>query len=118
MVKRIENNFQKQGMKLLEVFRKKYPGCVLFFRISENYEAFYEDAEICSEILSIPLTIRNKSDRFIPFISILSHAIEDCLQKMVRANYKIAIFEQVETHNYMMNIARRDVVRVVVPGSI
>jgi DNA mismatch repair protein MutS len=105
-------------MRLLNLFKKKYPGCILFFRIGENYEAFCEDAEVCSKILNIPLTIRNKSNRFIPFISILSHAVEDCLQKMVMANYKIAIFEQVETRNCMMDVTRRDIVRVVVPNLI
>lgn len=105
-------------MKRLNLFKKKYPDCILFFRIGENYEAFYKDAEICSKILDITLTIRNKANRFIPVISILSHAIEDCVQKLVMANYKIAIFGQVETHNCVMGVARRDVVRVVVPGSI
>ena len=66
-------------MKFLSLFRKKYPGCILVFRMGENYEAFYEDAEICSKILGITLTIRNKANGFIPFISILSHAVEDCV---------------------------------------
>ena len=105
-------------MNPLNLFKKKYPGCILFFRIGENYEVFYEDAEICSKILGITLTIRNKANGFIPFISILSHAVEDCVQKVVAANYKIAIFEQVETHNYMMDITRRDIVRIVTPNLI
>lgn len=105
-------------MKLLSLFKKKYPDCILLFCMGEDYEAFYEDAKICSEILGLTLTIRNKANSFIPFISILSHTIGDCVQKMVAANYKIAVFEQVETRNCMMDITRRDIVRVVVPGSI
>jgi DNA mismatch repair protein MutS len=86
--------------------------------MGETYEAFYEDAEICSKVLSITLTIRNKVNGSIPFISILSHAVEGCVQKLVAANYKVAIFEQIETRNYMMDITRRDIVRIITPSLI
>jgi DNA mismatch repair protein MutS len=105
-------------MKLLKLFKKKYPGCILIFRMGENYETFYKDAEVCSKILGVSLTIRNKQNRFIPFVNILSCAIESCIRRLVAANCKIVVFEQMETRNSMMDITRRDVVRVVVPNLI
>lgn len=116
MVKRPENNFQKQGRKLFDWFKRKYPGCILFFRMDDNYKCFFEDVKICSKVLGLIPTIRNRGNNLFSFLSIPAISIENSIQKIITVNHKIAVFEEVETRNCMMDITRRGIVRIVTPS--
>ncbi len=87
---------------------------VLFFRLGDFYEMFFEDATIASEILDISLTRRNK----VPMCGIPYHQLDPYLAKMIRAGQKVAICDQVEDASESKGIVRREVTRVVTPGTI
>ncbi len=106
------------AMKQFHHFKDKYPDSVLFFRMGDFYETFYEDAEICSRILGIALTSRDKSSNPIPLAGIPYHAVDNYLKKMLQAGYKVAVCEQVEDPQKAKGVVKRDVVRVVTPGTL
>jgi DNA mismatch repair protein MutS len=83
--------------QLFSKFKQKYPGCIMFFRMGDFYETFFEDAETCSKILGIELTSRDiGSDKPIPLASVPWHAVNGYLKKMLQAGYKVAVCEQIE----------------------
>lgn len=87
---------------------------LLFFRLGDFYEMFFDDAKRASQVLDIALTKRNK----IPMCGIPYHAQEAYLNKLIRAGLKIAICEQVEDAATAKGIVRREVTRIVTPGTI
>ncbi len=87
---------------------------LLFFRLGDFYEMFFEDAKIASSILDVALTKRNK----IPMCGVPHHAVEHYLAKVIRAGKKVAICEQVEDASAAKGIVRRAVTRVITPGTI
>ncbi len=107
------------AMKQFHRFKQKYPDAVLFFRMGDFYETFYDDAQICSRVLGLALTSRNKnSDSPIPLAGLPYHAVDGYLKKMLQAGYKVAICEQVEDPKQAKGVVQRDVVRVVTPGTL
>ncbi|HID96965.1 MAG TPA: DNA mismatch repair protein MutS [Thermodesulfobacteriaceae bacterium] len=96
-----------------------YPDSILFFRMGDFYEMFFEDAEIASRILEITLTSRdkNKAEK-IPMCGVPVHAAENYLTRLVQAGRKVAICEQVEDPKKAKGLVKREVVRVVTPGLI
>ena len=90
------------------------PDTVLFFRLGDFYEMFNDDAKITSEILGIALTKRNKT----PMCGLPYHQLNPYLHKMIRAGQKVAICEQVEDPAQTKGIVKREVTRVVTPGTI
>ena len=91
---------------------------ILFYRMGDFYEMFFEDAEIASKILGITLTSRNnKADTAkIPMCGIPYHAAQTYLAKLVKAGKRVAICEQTEDPSQAKGIVRREVIRVVTPG--
>ena len=87
---------------------------ILFYRLGDFYEMFFEDAKITSEVLDIALTLRHK----IPMCGVPYHQLDPYLVKMVRAGHKVAICEQVEDPAQAKGIVQREVTRVVTPGTI
>ncbi len=87
---------------------------VLFFRLGDFYEMFFEDAAITAPILGVALTRRND----IPMCGIPYHALEGYLAKMIRAGRKVAICDQVEDPAQAKGIVRREVTRVITPGTV
>jgi len=107
------------AMKQFHHFKAKYPDAVLFFRMGDFYETFYEDAETCSRVLGLTLTSRNKnSDAPIPLAGLPFHAVDGYLKKMILAGYKVAVCEQVEDPKTAKGCVRRDVVRIITPGTL
>jgi len=106
------------AMKQFARFKQKYPDCVLFFRMGDFYETFYEDAQICSRICGITLTSRSKGDNPIPLAGVPYHAVEWYLKKMLQAGYKVAVCEQVEDPKTAKGVVKRDIVRIVTPGTL
>lgn len=105
-------------MKQYEEIKKRYPDCLLFFRLGDFYELFLDDAKIGSEILGITLTGRPKGkDGRIPMAGVPYHAVDGYLHKLVKAGYKVAICEQLSEPD-KKGIVERDVIRVVTPGTI
>jgi len=106
------------AMKQFHHFKSKYPDAILFFRMGDFYETFYEDAETCSRVLGLALTSRNKGDNPIPLAGVPYHAVDGYLKKMLNAGYKVAVCEQVEDPRTAKGVVKRDVVRVVTPGTL
>lgn len=100
------------------------PDCLLFYRMGDFYELFFEDAEIASRALGITLTKRGKhSGEDIPMCGVPVHAADDYLQRLIRLDHKVAVCEQTEDpaeakkRGYKA-VVRREVVRLVTPGTI
>jgi len=105
-------------MKQFHQLKQKYPDCILFFRMGDFYETFYEDAKICSRICGLVLTSRSKGNNPIPLAGVPYHAVEGYLKKMLQAGYKVAVCEQVEDPKIAKGLVKRDIVRIVTPGTL
>lgn len=107
------------AMKQFFHFKEKYPDAILFFRMGDFYETFYDDAKTCSRVLGLTLTSRGKSDsQPIPLAGVPFHAVDGYLKKMIEAGFKVAVCEQVEDPKTAKGVVKRDVVRVVTPGTL
>jgi DNA mismatch repair protein MutS len=106
------------AMKQFHQFKRKYPDAILFFRMGDFYETFYQDAQICSKVCGLTLTSRNKGDNPIPLAGVPYHAVEGYLKKMLQAGYKVAVCEQVEDPKTAKGLVKRDVVRIITPGTL
>jgi len=99
--------------------KEKYPEAILFYRMGDFYEMFFEDAKLASKILDITLTSRDKSrEDAIPLCGVPYHAAASYIQKLVDQGYKVAICEQMEEASKAKGIVRREVIRVVTPGMV
>lgn len=100
--------------------KRQYPDCVIFFRMGDFYETFCEDAEICAREMDITLTSRGRmpDGQDIPLAGIPYHALDGYLARMISRGYKVAICEQIEDPKKAKGIVKRDVVRVVTPGTV
>ena len=99
--------------------KAQHPDTVLFFRMGDFYEMFYEDAEIASEVLGITLTSRDKSaDDPVPMAGVPWHSVESYLQGMLRAGHKVTFCEQEDELRPGSKILERVVTRVYTPGSL
>ncbi len=106
-------------MKQYYRIKSEYPGTILFFRMGDFYETFEDDAKITSKVLDITLTTRGKvRGEKMPLAGIPYHALDAYLHKMVKAGYKVAICEQVEDPKKAKGIVKRDVIRIVSPGTV
>jgi len=106
------------AMKQFQRFKQKYPDCILFFRMGDFYETFYEDAKVCSKVLGLTLTSRSKGENPIPLAGVPYHAVEGYLKKMLQAGFRVAVCEQVEDPKTAKGVVKRDVVRIVTPGTL
>jgi DNA mismatch repair protein MutS len=106
------------AMKQFHKFKQKHPDCILFFRMGDFYETFYEDAKTCSKVLGLTLTSRSKGTNPIPLAGVPYHAVDGYLKKMLQAGYKVAVCEQVEDPKTAKGVVKRDVVRIVTPGTL
>jgi len=98
--------------------KKKYPDVLLFFRLGDFYELFQDDAYIASRELQIALTSRevSKNNR-IPMAGIPYHAVENYIPKLLEKGYKIAICEQLEDPKLAKGLVKRDVIKIITPGT-
>jgi len=106
------------AMKQFSHFKEKYPDCILFFRMGDFYETFYDDAITCSKVCGLTLTSRSKGNNPIPLAGVPYHAVDGYLKKMLEAGYKVAVCEQVEDPKNAKGVVKRDVVRIVTPGTL
>jgi DNA mismatch repair protein MutS len=97
----------------------QYPEAILFFRLGDFYEMFYDDAVTASKVLGITLTSRNKSEANpIPLCGVPFHSAEPYLAKLLENGYKVAICEQIEDPKLAKGIVERKVVKILTPGVI
>ena len=98
--------------------KKKYPGTLLFFRLGDFYELFNDDAVIGARELEITLTARHKdSQNPIPMCGVPHHAAAGYISKLVKKGYRVAICEQTEEAGNGKKLVKREVVRVITPGT-
>lgn len=98
--------------------KKDYPDCILFYRLGDFYEMFFEDALTASKELEITLTGKNcGQEERAPMCGVPYHAVEGYLNKLVSKGYKVAICEQMEDPKEAKGIVKREVVRIVTPGT-
>ena len=96
--------------------KRQYPDTLVFFRMGDFYELFYDDAIVASRELQITLTARDR-ERTQPMCGVPYHAAEGYLQRLLRKGYRIAICEQMEDPKLTKKIVRREVTRVLTPGT-
>lgn len=100
-----------------QALKSQYPDCILFFRMGDFYECFDDDALVMSKVLGIALTSRSKEeDR--PMAGIPYHALGSYLHKMTTAGHKVAIAEQTEDPKKAKGLVKREVIKVVTPGTV
>ncbi|WP_350345131.1 DNA mismatch repair protein MutS [Proteinivorax tanatarense] len=97
--------------------KNEHKDCLLLFRVGDFYELFFEDAKIGAKALEIALTSRDGEDG-IPLAGIPCHALDTYLAKLLRQGYKVAICDQVEDPKQAKGIVKREVVKIVTPGTI
>ena len=99
--------------------KEEYPDCILFYRLGDFYEMFFDDAVLVSKELEITLTGKDCGlDERAPMCGIPYHALENYLNRLVALGYKVAIAEQVEDAKQAKGLVKREVIRVVTPGTI
>ncbi len=99
--------------------KEKYPNTILFFRLGDFYEMFFEDARIASSELDLALTGRDcGGEEKAPMCGVPFHSAESYVAKLVEKGYKVAVCEQVEDPRAVKGLVRRDVVRVITPGTV
>ncbi|NOZ61539.1 MAG: DNA mismatch repair protein MutS [Calditrichaeota bacterium] len=98
--------------------KAKHKNAILFYRMGDFYEMFYDDAKIASEVLGITLTSRahGKAAK-VPLAGFPYHALDNYLTKMIKAGYRVAICEQVEDPKTAKKLVKRDVTEIVTPGT-
>src|SRR6266487_6669671 len=105
-------------MRQYSTIKKEHPSALLFFRLGDFYEMFFEDAVVAAKELQITLTSRNKEKGMaIPMCGVPYHAAEGYISKLIRRGYKVAICDQVEDPRIATKLVRREVTRVVTPGT-
>jgi DNA mismatch repair protein MutS len=105
-------------MRQYQAAKKQVPGALLFFRLGDFYELFHEDAIAASAILEITLTSRNKErGEAIPMCGVPYHAAEGYIARLIQRGFRVAICEQMEEAGPGKKLVRREVTRVVTPGT-
>ena len=105
-------------MQLYCETKEKYKDCILFYRLGDFYEMFFEDALIASKELEITLTGKDCGlEERAPMCGVPFHAVDGYLNKLVSKGYKVAICEQLEDPKQAKGLVKRDVIRVVTPGT-
>ena len=105
-------------MRQYQTIKRRYPHALLLFRLGDFYELFYEDAIVASRELQITLTSRNRErGEPIPMCGVPYHAAETYLARLLRSGFKVAVCDQMEQPGPGKRLVRREVVRVITPGT-
>ncbi|MGH9669501.1 MAG: DNA mismatch repair protein MutS, partial [Terriglobales bacterium] len=105
-------------MRQYAAIKKEHPEALLFFRLGDFYELFFEDAVVAARELQITLTSRNKEKGVaVPMCGVPYHAAEGYIAKLIRKGFKVAICDQMEDPRLAKKLVRREVTRVVTPGT-
>jgi DNA mismatch repair protein MutS len=105
-------------MRQYTAIKKEHPSALLFFRLGDFYELFFEDAVVAARELQITLTSRNKEKGIaIPMCGVPYHSAENYIAKLIRKGFKVAICEQMEDPKVAKKLVKREVTRVLTPGT-
>ena len=105
-------------MRQYTAIKKEHPNALLFFRLGDFYELFFEDAVVAARELQITLTSRNKEKGIaIPMCGVPYHSAENYIAKLIRRGFKVAICEQIEDPKVAKKLVKREVTRVLTPGT-
>ncbi|MBI1374068.1 MAG: DNA mismatch repair protein MutS [Phycisphaera sp.] len=103
------------AMRQFHTFKKQHPDCLLLFRMGDFYELFYDDAKIAAKAVGLTLTQRSNG---IPMAGVPYHAVEGYLRRLIAAGHRAAICDQIEDPKDAKGVVKRDVTRVVTPGTL
>ena len=99
--------------------KEKYPDCLLFYRLGDFYEMFFEDAEKASKTLDLVLTGRDCGlEKRAPMCGVPHHSVDNYIARLVDQGFKVAICEQLEDASQAKGLVERDVIRVITPGTV
>src|SRR4051812_6603421 len=98
--------------------KARYPKHLLFFRIGDFYELFFEDAKIISRALGLTLTSRNKGADPIPMAGVPVHSAEPYVARLLRQGFSVAVCDQTEDSSQAKGLVKRDVTRIATPGTV
>ncbi|MDA1353374.1 MAG: DNA mismatch repair protein MutS [bacterium] len=105
-------------MRQYREIKARYQDAILFFRMGDFYEMFFDDAHIASKVLDITLTGRGKDENRVPMCGFPFHSADNYTGKLVSKGYKVAICEQIEDPAEAKGLTKRDVVKVITPGTV
>jgi len=106
-------------MRQYHAAKQQAPGCLLLFRLGDFYELFYEDAVTAARELEITLTSRNKErGEPVPMCGVPYHAAEGYIARLIQKGYRVAICEQMEDPRQAKKLVRREITRIVTPGTV
>src|SRR5687768_4012788 len=106
-------------MRQYHAVKQETPDALLLFRLGDFYEMFFEDAVTASRELEITLTARNKErDQPVPMCGVPYHAADSYIARLLRKGYKVAICDQMEAPQKGTKLVRREVTRVITPGTV
>ncbi len=106
-------------MRQYAAIKNQHPNTLLFFRLGDFYELFFDDAVVASRELQIQLTSRNKEKGVaVPMCGVPYHSAENYLLKLIRKGFKVAVCEQMEDPRLAKKLVRREVTRVMTPGTV
>ena len=105
---------QRQYLQL----KRQYPDCILMFRLGDFYEMFNEDAKVASKALDIVLTARGEGVNRWPLCGVPYHAVDGYVAKLLQSGFTVAIAEQVEDPSQAKGLVKRDIIRVITPGTV
>ena len=112
------NEFSTPLMRQYNTIKARHPNALLLFRLGDFYELFFEDAVVASKELQITLTSRNKEKgSAVPMCGVPYHAAEGYISKLIRRGYRVAICDQMEDPRLAKKLVKREVTRVVTPGT-
>ena len=99
--------------------KEQYPDCIMFFRVGDFYEMFFEDAETASRVLDLVLTGKDCGlEQRAPMCGVPFHAVDVYIRKLIENGFRVAICEQIEDPATAKGLVERDVIRVVTPGTV
>ena len=120
-MKRCEADRTKLSPMMLHYIelKDKYPDTIIFYRLGDFYEMFFEDAETISHELELTLTGRNAGlDERVPMCGVPYHAVDIYIDKLIKKGYKVAICEQLEDAKNTKGMVKRDITEVISSGSV
>jgi DNA mismatch repair protein MutS len=112
-----DSTAQTPAMRQYFAAKQAHPDCLMFIRIGDFYELFYEDAIVASRELQLTLTSRDREKKQ-PMCGVPYHAAEQYIQRLLRKGYRVALCEQTEDPKLTKKLVRREVTRVLTPGTV
>ena len=105
-------------MRQYNEIKRQHKDALLFFRMGDFYELFFEDAKLASKVLGITLTSRSKGEGAIPMAGVPHHAAESYIRRLIKAGHKVAICDQLQDPEVATGVVDRGVTRIITPGTL